>query len=62
MPTGSELRRMLKKAGCRKDSDGTNHEWWINPKTGQKFQVPRHKTQEVATGTLKQILKSAGLK
>ena len=62
MPTGSEVVRMLKKAGCKFDKSGTNHDWWINPKTGERFQVPRHRSQQVAKGTLESILKSAGIK
>lgn len=62
MAKGSEVVRMLKKAGCKFDEQGTNHEWWINPKTGEKFQVPRHKSQEVNPKTLHSILKAAGIK
>ena len=62
MPKGSEVVRMLKKAGCKLESQGTNHEWWINPKTGARFQVPRHKSQEVKKETLISIMKSAGIK
>ncbi len=62
MPTGAELVRKLKKAGCKLESQGTNHEWWINPKTGERFQVPRHRSQDVNPKTLHSILKSAGIK
>lgn len=62
MPKGSEVLRMLKKAGCKFEKQGTNHEWWINPKTGERFQIPRHKSQEIHPDTLHDILKSAGLK
>ena len=62
MPTVSEVKRMLKKANCKFLKEGTNHEWWINLKTGEKFQIPRHKTKEMADKTLESIKKSAGLK
>ena len=62
MPTGAEVVRMLKKAGCKFEKQGTNHEWWVNPKTGERFQVPRHWSQEVDTKTLHSIKKSAGIK
>ena len=62
MARGSEVVRMLKKAGCKFDGQGTNHEWWINPKTGERFQVPLHKSQEVNPDTLHDILKAAGIK
>lgn len=62
MAKGSEVVRMLKKAGCKFYEQGTNHERWINPKTGEKFQVPRHKSQEVNPNTLHSILKAAGIK
>lgn len=58
----SELRKMLKENGCIIDHEGANHEIWYSPKTGKMFPVGRHKTEEVANGTLNAILKQAGLK
>lgn len=58
----SELKKLLKKNGCRFLKDGTRHDIWINEKTGRKFTVPRHQSHEVAESTLNSILKSAGLK
>lgn len=55
--TYSELKRLLKKNGCRFSLEGKKHEIWYSEKT-----VGRHDTQEVATGTLTSILKDAGLK
>ena len=57
----SELEKKLKEAGCRMVRSGAGHDIWINPKTGKQFTVGRHKTQDVPTGTLKSIMKSAGL-
>lgn len=58
---GSELKRRLRKAGCYKVAEGTNHEKWYSPLTDRYFFVPRHNSQEVDTGTAQQILKDAGL-
>lgn len=44
----SELIRKLKKEGCTLLCHGTNHDWWSSPITKQKFQVPRHASQEIA--------------
>ncbi len=57
-----ELKKLLKKSGCVKDHEGGRHEIWINPKTNKTFQVGRHNGEEVPTGTLKNIMKAAGLK
>lgn len=57
----SELHRKLKKAGCYQI--GTNrHPWWYSPLTKQKFQTSHHEAEEVSPGTLKNIIKSAGIK
>jgi predicted RNA binding protein YcfA (HicA-like mRNA interferase family) len=58
----SELEKKLKKAGCYHCENGTRHPIWISPITGKKFLMSYHKSEEVATGTLKGILKSAGVK
>lgn len=58
----SELKRILRKAGCRKTLEGANHELWFSPATGKTFPVPRHNTREIPTGTAERILKDAGLK
>lgn len=57
----NELKKLLKKSGCRLEREGKRHEIWLNPKTGETFPVGRHGTEEVATGTLKSILSAAGL-
>lgn len=33
----SELRRLLKKMGCRLETHGGRHDNWINLKTGKIF-------------------------
>jgi len=57
----SELEKMLRKIGCQIVRDGASHAIWYSPVTGKKFPVSRHKTQEVPTGTLKNIKRDAGL-
>ena len=51
----------MKAAGCSLAREGKGHSIWYSPITGRRFPVPRHKTQEVPLGTLRVILKSAGL-
>ena len=57
----SELKKLLKKNGCRLDHEGGNHEIWYSPKTGNTFPIGRHRTEEVANGTLNAIKKQAGI-
>ena len=56
----SELEKMLKSAGCTIFREGKKHCQWKSP-AGKLFSVGRHKTEEVPIGTLKAILKDAGL-
>lgn len=58
----SELRRLLKSHGCYELQPGKEHDVWFCPSTGAKMRIPRHQSQEVAVGTLKSILKQAGIK
>ena len=55
-----ELIKLLKRNGCRLDYHGKRHDMWYSRKTDKVFPVPRHKT-EIATGTLKSILKDSGI-
>lgn len=57
----SELEKLLRKAGCEVAREGRNHCIWYSPKTEKTFTVGRHKTEEVPIGTLKSIMRSAGL-
>ncbi len=43
------------------DEQRAGHPLWLNPKTGIKFTTSNHGMNEVATGTLKSILRAAGL-
>ena len=57
----SELKKILIKNGCRFDHSGGRHEIWYSPITKKVFPVARHKTEDVAKGTLKSILRAAGI-
>ncbi len=57
----SELKKLLKKHGCYFKKDGANHDIWYSPITNQQFPVGRHNSQDVKNGTLKSILKAAGI-
>ena len=58
-----ELEKMVKKAGCYDTgAQQAGHPLWYSPKTGMTFQMSNHGSEEVAKGTLNQILKRAGLK
>lgn len=57
----SELKKILRKNGCRCNHEGANHEIWYSPITNKMFPVARHNMKEVANGTLKAILKQAGI-
>jgi len=59
----AEVERKLKKAGCYDTGGEINgHPAWYSPITEQYFKMGHHKNQEVATGTLKGISKSSGVK
>ncbi|MCM1142000.1 MAG: type II toxin-antitoxin system HicA family toxin [Muribaculum sp.] len=57
----SELTRLLIKAGCSIVRHGSRHDIWKSPLTGETFAMPRHQTEEVRPGTLKSIMRKAGL-
>jgi len=58
----SEATRKLKKAGCWFVEHGKEHDCWYSPITSKRFRVPRHQSQELATGTKKSIEKLSGVK
>ena len=60
--TTAELIRLLKKNGCYLVRNGANHDIYQRPITGKLFSVGRHAKEEVRTGTLKGILKDAGIR
>jgi len=58
----SELHKKLKKAGCYVKREGKRHPIWYSPITGNSFATGRHENQEVAKGTLKDIINKSGIK
>lgn len=58
----SEMVKLLKKIGCTLEEHGAEHDKWYSPITGKYFRLPRHKSQEIPTGTAERIKKDAGLK
>lgn len=56
----SELEKMLRKAGCYLVNNNA-HPIWYSPITGKRFQTGHHKSEEVKKGTLKKILRQAGI-
>ena len=61
MSRQGELKREFARAGCQKESEGGNHEWWISPITGQRFQMGRHDNEEVPKGMEMKLRKQAGV-
>ena len=59
----NELERKIKKIGCYDTGEQQNgHPLWYSPVTGKEFQMSNHGSEEVAKGTLRAIMKAAGLK
>ena len=58
----SELVKLLKKNGCYFFREGGRHDIWYSPITKNFFPLERHSQKEIATGTLNEILKEAGIK
>jgi mRNA interferase HicA len=56
-----ELLKLLKKYDIVKVREGGNHTIYYSKITGKKFAIGRH-SKEIPTGTLRKILKDAGLK
>lgn len=51
----------LKANGCVELFHGKEYDVWFSPITNGRFRVPRYKTQEIPIGTLKSIIKQAGI-
>jgi predicted RNA binding protein YcfA (HicA-like mRNA interferase family) len=58
----SEALKKLKKAGCYFLEHGGEHDCWYSPLTKKRFRVSRHASQELATGTRKNIETLSGVK
>ena len=59
----SELEKLIKKTtNSRLRHQGRRHPIWQNPDTGEFFEMSRHNSEEVARGTLNDILEKSGVK
>ena len=58
----SELVKIAKKHGCFIKRHGSEHDIWIDPKTGNTSSIPRHQSKEIAIGTAHNIMRDLGLK
>ena len=56
-----ELLKLLRKNKCYILRNGSRHDIWYSEVSQKQFAIPRHKA-EIPTGTLKNILKDAGVK
>lgn len=56
-----DLIKILKRNKCYIVRHGSNHDIWYSTISNKQFPLPRHKT-EIKVGTLKNILKEAGIK
>lgn len=59
--TTAEHVRLLKRHGCTLIKHSARHDRYFSPITGKKIMVGRHSSEEVPTGTVRQILKDAGI-
>ncbi|MCL1885428.1 MAG: type II toxin-antitoxin system HicA family toxin [Dehalococcoidia bacterium] len=59
--TNRELVRKLKKKGIIFLGHDKKHDVYYNPATGGEARILRHWTQQVDTGTLKDILDDLGV-
>ena len=58
-----ELERKLKANGCyNTGKQQSGHPLWYSPITDTYFRMSNHGSEEVHKGTLKAILKDAGIK
>lgn len=58
----SELHRKLRKLGCYPTGKQiAGHPAWFSPITGRIFPTSNHEKEEVARGTLKNILRDSGV-
>lgn len=57
----SELITILSEHGCYLVGHGSAHDKWQSSINGKFFFVPRHPSKEIKAGTLRGILKQAGI-
>lgn len=59
----NELHKLLRKNGCYETGRQIGgHPAWFSPITGRVFKTSNHGSEEVKPGTLKSILRDAGIK
>ncbi len=59
----NELHKLLSRMGCRDTGrQRGGHPLWFSPITGNYFKTSNHGSEEVKPGTLKSILRDAGIK
>ena len=58
--TAADVVRLLRKQGFDLDRQSGSHAIYIHP-DGRRTTVPMHAGRDLAKGTLRQILKDAGL-
>ena len=56
----SELLKLFRKYGIKLQQHGKRHDLYYSPITNKTIPIPRH-AKEIATGTLKNIKKDAGI-
>lgn len=60
--TARKVIRKLKKAGFVFDRQAKgSHEIWYNPTTRKRTTVPNHPGADIPVGTMREIIKQAGL-
>jgi predicted RNA binding protein YcfA (HicA-like mRNA interferase family) len=57
-----ELEKILRKNGCYPFRSGKRHDQWYSPVTRSLVIIPRHRAKEIPVGTLRMLLKQAGIK
>ena len=58
----NELHKKLKKFGCYPTGNSiAGHPEWYSPITGKYFPTSNHGSQEVASGTLRSIIRDSGI-
>jgi len=58
----SEFRKAIKKIGCRLEREGSNHEIWRSPITGEQFRLSRDRNKDLTPKAESELRKLAGLK
>jgi predicted RNA binding protein YcfA (HicA-like mRNA interferase family) len=60
--TAGEVIKKLRKAGFEFDRQAKgSHEIWYNPVTKRRVTIPNHPGKEIPKGTLRAIIREAGL-